>query len=120
MTTDAPVASLTAELVSANRILANANVLDAFGHVSARHPLDPARFLMSRSRSPELVTASDIRELRLDGTLVEAENHTPYIERFIHAAIYAARAMVENLLHPDSAEGVAAFLDKRPPRWEIA
>jgi enoyl-CoA hydratase/carnithine racemase len=32
----------------------------------------------------------------------------------------AARAMVENLLHPDSAEGVAAFLDKRPPRWEIA
>ena len=32
----------------------------------------------------------------------------------------AARAMVENLLHPDSAEGAAAFLDKRPPRWEDA
>jgi enoyl-CoA hydratase/carnithine racemase len=32
----------------------------------------------------------------------------------------AARAMVENLLHPDSAEGAAAFLDKRPPRWESA
>ena len=28
-----------------------------------------------------------------------------------------ARAMVENLLHRDSAEGAAAFLDKRPPRW---
>ena len=32
----------------------------------------------------------------------------------------AARAMVENLLHPDAAEGAAAFLDKRPPRWENA
>lgn len=32
----------------------------------------------------------------------------------------AARAMVDNLLHPDSAEGAAAFLDKRPPRWEGA
>ena len=32
----------------------------------------------------------------------------------------AARAMVENLLHRDAAEGAAAFLDKRPPRWEDA
>ena len=32
----------------------------------------------------------------------------------------AARAMVENLLHPDSAEGAAAFLEKRAPRWEGA
>ena len=32
----------------------------------------------------------------------------------------AAQAMVENLLHPDSAEGATAFLDKRPPRWEGA
>jgi len=32
----------------------------------------------------------------------------------------AARAMVDNLLHPDSAEGAEAFLDKRPPHWEDA
>jgi len=32
----------------------------------------------------------------------------------------AARAMVENLLHPDSAEGAAAYFDKRAPRWEDA
>ncbi len=32
----------------------------------------------------------------------------------------AAQAMVENLHHPDSAEGVAAFLDRRSPRWEGA
>ena len=36
------------------------------------------------------------------------------------AYVLGARAMVENLLHPDSVEGAAAFLDKRPPRWEDA
>jgi ribulose-5-phosphate 4-epimerase/fuculose-1-phosphate aldolase len=114
VTTDARVASLIAELVAANRILANANVLDAFGHVSARHPVDPARFLMSRSRSPELVTAADIRELRLDGTLVETENHTPYIERFIHAAIYAARPDILGIVHSHADEVVPFSISRTP------
>ena len=30
----------------------------------------------------------------------------------------AAHVMVENLAHPDSAEGIAAFLEKRAPKWE--
>ncbi len=29
----------------------------------------------------------------------------------------AAKAMVDNLAEPDSAEGIAAFLEKRQPRW---
>ena len=29
----------------------------------------------------------------------------------------AAKAMVENLAEPDSFEGIAAFLEKREPRW---
>jgi enoyl-CoA hydratase/carnithine racemase len=32
----------------------------------------------------------------------------------------ASRAMVENLAHPDAAEGIDAFLAKRFPRWERA
>ena len=32
----------------------------------------------------------------------------------------ASEAMVENLAHPDSAEGIDAFLDKRAPKWERA
>ena len=32
----------------------NEGVLDAFGHVSMRHPGDPGRYLLSRSRSPAL------------------------------------------------------------------
>jgi len=32
----------------------------------------------------------------------------------------AAQAMVDNLVHADAAEGAAAFLDKRAPRWEAS
>ena len=40
------------ELAIANRILGHEGVLDAFGHVSLRHPGDPGRYLLPRSRSP--------------------------------------------------------------------
>jgi enoyl-CoA hydratase/carnithine racemase len=33
------------------------------------------------------------------------------------AYAYAARVMTENLLQRDAEEGIAAFLDKRPPNW---
>ena len=29
----------------------------------------------------------------------------------------ASEAMVANLLHPDSDEGISAFLERREPRW---
>ncbi len=32
----------------------------------------------------------------------------------------AAKAMVDNLAHPDAGEGIGAFLDKRAPHWEGA
>ena len=38
------------ELSLASRMLANEGVLDAFGHVSLRHPADPGRYLLARSR----------------------------------------------------------------------
>jgi enoyl-CoA hydratase/carnithine racemase len=33
------------------------------------------------------------------------------------AYAHASRVMVENLLDPDAAEGIGAFLAKRPPQW---
>ena len=35
-------------LVAANRILANEGVVDAFGHVSVRHPSNAQRYVMSQ------------------------------------------------------------------------
>ena len=42
------------DLVIANRILAMENVVDAYGHISIRHPLDPGRYLLARSLSPDM------------------------------------------------------------------
>ena len=48
---------LVDDLVAANRILAGLSVLDGFGHVSARHPDDPSRYLLSRSLARTWITA---------------------------------------------------------------
>ena len=49
--------ALIEDLVAASRFLASERVLDAFGHVSARHPGNANRYLMSCNLAPELVTA---------------------------------------------------------------
>jgi len=86
------------DLVDANRILANEDVVDAYGHVSLRHPDRPDHFLLSRSRSPELVERGDILEFDSRGEPVQS-GPTPYLERFIHAGIYAARPDVNVVIH---------------------
>src|SRR5947207_2887503 len=58
--------SLIQDLVAASRVLAAHEVLDAYGHVSARSDRRPERFFMSRSRAPALVTAADMMELDAD------------------------------------------------------
>src|SRR5947209_1769208 len=55
-------AALIEDLVIGSRILAEFGVVDAFGHVSARHPTNPNHFLMSRSLAPALVSPDDIME----------------------------------------------------------
>jgi hypothetical protein len=71
------------DLVIANRILAKEDVVDAYGHVSIRHPQKPDHYLLSRSLSPEFVSRDDIIEFRLDGTPV-SDTRPAYLERFIH------------------------------------
>ena len=93
------VDAAVSRLVIANRILAREDVIDDFGHVSCRHPTRPDRFFLSRSRSPEIVSRDDIMEFDLDGELVSDDPRRPYAERFIHAAIYAARADVGAVAH---------------------
>src|SRR5438105_5645102 len=72
------------DLVIANRILAHEEVVDAYGHVSARHPDDPGRYLLARSVVPELVERDDIVDFRLDGTPTQEDKRALYLERFIH------------------------------------
>ena len=69
------------ELVLANRILNDRGVLDAYGHVSIRHPDDPSRYLMARAIAPGLVTAEDIMEFDLDSNPVDRRGRSTNNER---------------------------------------
>src|SRR5688500_4447152 len=99
MATPLAAPELLRDLVLANRILANQGVVDAFGHVSIRHPDDPGRFIISRSLGPELVTEDDLQLFTLDGEQVSGNSDRPYAERFIHGAAYEARPDVQAVCH---------------------
>lgn len=90
------------DLVTANRILSAENVVDAYGHISVRHPGNSQRFLLSRARAPECIEAGDIMEFTLEGEPVNAKGRRPYLERFIHGAIYEARPDVRSVVHNHS------------------
>lgn len=90
-------------LVLANRILAHERVLDAFGHISMRHPQRPNHFLLSCSRAPELVVQEDILEFDCDSQPVAKPYNALYIERFIHGEIYRARPDVHAICHHHAA-----------------
>lgn len=126
--------ALLRDLVAANRILAREGVVDAFGHVSIRKPGYPRRYVMSRSRSPELVELSDLMEFELDGTPVDARGRTPYGERMIHGAIYEARPDTQSVVHNHSYDvlpfsvtsvrlqpivHVASVIGHEVPVWDI-
>jgi ribulose-5-phosphate 4-epimerase/fuculose-1-phosphate aldolase len=136
---DQPMSNLDAliqDLVIANRILAREEVVDAYGHVSVRHPGDPGRFLIARSLAPELVGPDDIVELDLEGRPLRGADRGLYLERFIHAAIFAARPDVMAVVHAHAEDtlpfGIAPASQLRPvihsgsfigdavPVWDIA
>lgn len=108
--------SVVGDLVIANRILAQQGVLDAYGHVSVRHPERPDRFLIARSRSPELVEESDIGEYHLSGELVQQDGRRSYIERYIHAGIYEARPDVIAVVHSHADDTLPFTITKEPLR----
>ncbi len=121
------------QLAIANRIIAHEGVLDAFGHVSVRHPGDPGRYLLARSRSPELIEPGDIYEFTLDSEPLKTTELALYAERVIHGCIYQARPDVNAVCHhhspallPFCATGaelvpvfhLGAMMGTRAPFWD--
>jgi ribulose-5-phosphate 4-epimerase/fuculose-1-phosphate aldolase len=93
------IAQVRERISLANRLLANEGILDAFGHVSMRHPTDPDRFFISRHRAPKLVQPSDVLEFTLDLKPVVPTNVRLYGEMVIHSCIYEARPDVTAVVH---------------------
>ncbi|MGP0090674.1 MAG: class II aldolase/adducin family protein [Xanthobacteraceae bacterium] len=122
------------DLVTANRILAERGIIDAYGHVSIRHPGNPNRYMMARAVAPALVTADDIMEFDLDSNPVDQRGRPMFVERFIHGEVYKARPDVNGVVHTHSMGVIpfsvtqtplspvihtAAFLYVGVPVWEI-
>jgi ribulose-5-phosphate 4-epimerase/fuculose-1-phosphate aldolase len=128
--------NLINDLVIANRILANEDVVDAYGHVSLRHPDDPTRFFLARSLAPEFITPADILEFTLDGEPVKKGGPAPYLERFIHGGIMEARPDVVAVVHAHAEDVLpfgltngtplkpvihsGSFIGANVPTWDIA
>jgi HCOMODA/2-hydroxy-3-carboxy-muconic semialdehyde decarboxylase len=122
------------DLVAAYRILAEHDVIDAYGHVSVRSERDPKRYLLAGHRAPELVTEDDIIEYDLDSNPLDARGRESVRERFIHGEIYKARPEVTAVVHSHSQSVVpfsittvqmraifhmAAFVGDGLPNFEI-
>ena len=122
------------DLVLANHILSRENVVDAFGHVSIRLPGNPSTYIMSRSRSPELVELADLMAFSLEGEAIDPGDRVPYGERMIHGGIYERRPEINAVVHNHSlavlpfsvtaAElkpiaHVCAVIGKNIPVWDI-
>jgi HCOMODA/2-hydroxy-3-carboxy-muconic semialdehyde decarboxylase len=129
--------TLIKDLVIANRILAREDVVDAYGHVSVRHPDKPNHFFLSRSLAPELIEKEDIVELGMDGQPVDKnEKRSLYLERFIHAGILEKYPDVNAVVHAHAEDilpfGIASgtplkpvihsgsFIGMNVPVWDIA
>jgi HCOMODA/2-hydroxy-3-carboxy-muconic semialdehyde decarboxylase len=124
------------DLVTANHILTNQGVLDAFGHVIVRDPANHQRYLMSRSLPAALVTSQDVLMFDLDSKPVNPAQSKArlYSERYIHGEIYKTHPDVMAVIHTHSPSVVAfgvsgvalrpihlnaAFLGERVPVFEI-
>jgi HCOMODA/2-hydroxy-3-carboxy-muconic semialdehyde decarboxylase len=129
------ISALVRDLVVANRILARENVVDAYGHVSVRHPANPHRFLLATSIAPEMVEQGHIVEFNLDCTPVRDDGRPLYHERFIHGGIYETRPDVQAVVHAHSEDVLpfsispvplrpvihsGSFMGANVPVWDMA
>ena len=108
-----PLLALKQQLALACRMLANEQLFDQSGHISARHPTQALFLIHPHHLSRADVSAPDILTVDLDGNLVEGSVRAPS-EVFIHSQIYRARPDVQSVCHIHSRMAVVFTIAGRP------
>ncbi|KAF1911353.1 class II aldolase and Adducin N-terminal domain-containing protein [Ampelomyces quisqualis] len=103
-------------LIRANHILHQNNLVDAFGHISIRHPMDRKQYLIAAydPGAPALVKSREdfIAYFVSDSGPVDPDAPQGYSERFIHGELYKKFADANCVIHSHS-EAVIPFTTGR-------
>ncbi|KAF5391086.1 hypothetical protein D9757_003134 [Collybiopsis confluens] len=103
------VTNVAIDLLDASHILHFLDVVDAFGHVSARNPDNTSQFIMTFAIAPALATSQSLVTYEIDNaTAIQLTFNTSvtgeaipsgFLERYIHAEIYKAFPDVTGVVH---------------------
>ncbi|ORY55879.1 class II aldolase and Adducin N-terminal domain-containing protein [Pseudomassariella vexata] len=125
------------KLITGSHILHYHNVLDAYGHLSCRHPFKPDLFIMSRESAPAIISSpADLVHYHIsDASPVDPNSPKGFSERHIHSEIYKAYPSLQSVIHshtdsviPYTITGIplrpcshmAGFLGHWAPVFDIA
>ncbi|KAI9815144.1 MAG: hypothetical protein M1827_002987 [Pycnora praestabilis] len=131
------VVQLYRTFITASHILHHHGVLDAFGHISVRHPQKPNVFIMSQFIAPALIASpNDLIEYYVDdASPVDPSAGKGYSERCIHSEVLKRYPNMNSVIHshseailPYAISGVplrpcyhmAGFLGHKVPIYDIA
>jgi ribulose-5-phosphate 4-epimerase/fuculose-1-phosphate aldolase len=124
--TDDLFKTLSDELTLACRILADQEIVDAYGQISARLPATEGLFVINRGISPALVMPEDFIVCDLSGRIVRGEGPVNG-EWPIHACIYRTRSDVHSVMHSHSrlsrifslsSKALRGLLTSSGPEWQ--
>ncbi|KAB5554941.1 class II aldolase and Adducin N-terminal domain-containing protein [Coniochaeta sp. 2T2.1] len=105
------LSTLIRTFITASHILHHHAVLDAYGHLSFRHPSNTSTFFMSRNTAPATISSpEDVIEYHVsDATPVDPSSaQKGFAERHIHSEIYKRHPSVTAAVHSHS-EAVVPF-----------
>lgn len=112
------LAALHRKFITGCHILHYHAVLDAYGHLSVRSPLDPGVFIMSRYIAPGTISSPD--DL-IDYHVSNAEPLNPsdtkgYSERHIHSEVYKRHQDVQAVIHSHTESVIPYTISEVPLR----
>jgi ribulose-5-phosphate 4-epimerase/fuculose-1-phosphate aldolase len=81
-------------------------ILDAYGHLSFRHPANPDIFVMPQNMAPANISSlNDLVQYKVaDASAVQSDAPAGYIERYIHSEIYRKFPQVNSVIHSHASD----------------